>query len=563
MRLRIFRELLVFAMVAASPVSADTALELPVRPNVRFAVTRECETALPSDALLLAANLSGVERDQLVAVIPSARVAQFFELDGTGCFSMAAETKLPWRPTFAATRRAAGGQDAIYLYSSETDQLLRWDRSTGEFIAQSAPPALGEVVWMGVPDDRSAAPAAEIGALYQNGKFSYAVEVDGLKWRTLELGSYLKLHSPIWEAHRLLFVGATDRLASHIHSVDLSAAAPAVQSLKSVSFLDPSVLQLIPRSKLTPLLWSKIDSSFWEFSAGESGGALRPVGQLPDLLNWRPIVRGDFLARGNEQLLAIPAHSSSWWLFGDQVELAATPVAVSEITPLVVGAFEHNGRDELVVLAPNLQRLRAMAVAEPVVRSHAPLRCEGTRFLPGVQGRWSEACPPGHAVVGVDDSTYIGVRSYFTVDCCPMPSDDVLAEQLPDLYERCPEGSVVTSGPLFSEAHKLRCTKLSPRYKLGLPRPGVYWGEGLSVPRTRGGIERKAIPESLRTGIGRESRTSWDLDGCIGDPPGSLLTEVVGGDCPTTRFRELLYSGAPGDPPAGTPVPFYPPTAQR
>src|SRR5262249_28000724 len=95
-------------------------------------------------------------------------------------------------------------------------------------------------------------------------------------------------------------------------------------------------------------------------------------------------------------------------------------------------------------------------------------------------------------------------------------------------------------------------------YHLGPLTPGVYWGHGLSSHFQGNGMELFQIPLAIRYGISRQEYSRWSIDGCIGIPFGSLLVKKAAGHCRDAGYRQLLYNGLPGDPPAGTPVTMFP-----
>lgn len=170
-------------------------------------------------------------------------------------------------------------------------------------------------------------------------------------------------------------------------------------------------------------------------------------------------------------------------------------------------------------------------------------------------------CAPGMAYMGLDnpDSWRREPGQVVPVgSCCPLPAGALVDEHRYAMDE-CPDGWVVTGGRVADQSNRpgvlydelrfeLRCTKINSALFMLKPAtdgiqidvlPGIdvavrhaIRGESSSVM-----TDRMRLPPELRFGIGRVTRTSWDM-ACVGLPWGSILTGVSV-DCQTTRFREL------------------------
>lgn len=208
--------------------------------------------------------------------------------------------------------------------------------------------------------------------------------------------------------------------------------------------------------------------------------------------------------------------------------------------------------------------------------THEPKPCVGYNSAGGEWGwQWmyrgrESFCAPDQALMEVDDPA--GPRGpgeliNATGNCCSLPAGDILLDEHVIEQELCPEGYVATGKKVFGNVgekltYGLRCTKLNAeRYQLSEPSPGVYWGvgTGFSFWNESKRITRADVLPALRTALGRMSRTEWDVDGCVGEPPGSLLVGKKTKRCSGFLFSRLEYAGLAGDPAAGTPVKMFPP----
>ncbi len=231
------------------------------------------------------------------------------------------------------------------------------------------------------------------------------------------------------------------------------------------------------------------------------------------------------------------------------------------------GRFRSTARD----VAVWEQHVRLVVPGESGRRSDgaafgntAPL--EGPRiclgYRPGTTDRtrsWEQGpqiCEQSSAFFGLDD-TYSTIYPRF-VACCPLPAGDILLPQSIVVEEFCPADMVATGLeklPRQADRFGLRCTKINTeRYRLAPAKPGVYWGAGYSHRAFHLALARHEIPLGIRYAFGRYSASSWDDDGCIGSPPGSLFVGGFSGKCSETKYSELLERRPEGD----VPVKMFP-----
>ncbi len=202
--------------------------------------------------------------------------------------------------------------------------------------------------------------------------------------------------------------------------------------------------------------------------------------------------------------------------------------------------------------------------------AHGPKVCIGYNPLHRGSGsnlgKWNASginCPRGFAFYASSEGDRRGPAcSPLFAQCCPLPDEDILLDEHEWTDAACKDGWVITgadnNGSFECRSH-IRCTKIdSRRYTLGPSRDGVYWGAGLSSRNQGETVAVSEIPEAIRYGIIRSGRSHVWVDGCLGKPFGSLLTTRGSNKCYEAKFRQLRYTGAPGDPPPGTPVTMYP-----
>ena len=145
--------------------------------------------------------------------------------------------------------------------------------------------------------------------------------------------------------------------------------------------------------------------------------------------------------------------------------------------------------------------------------------------------------------------------------CCRLPREDILTSERKYTHWECPEDHVLTyAGPsLEKSVLAVTCTKINTeRYQLGEPTFGRYLGFGFTRLGEAKSVSKHEIPAAIRHGLERTHFQTWDIDGCVGYPWGSLLVAVNGRHCYQTRFRQLQYKGKDGDPPRGTAVTMFP-----
>lgn len=195
-----------------------------------------------------------------------------------------------------------------------------------------------------------------------------------------------------------------------------------------------------------------------------------------------------------------------------------------------------------------------------VCLGYSPLRIAGLMKW----GAVVERCPEDHAFYAMDDRNpgrSNGKTFRFGGWCCPLPAADILMKAETEAPEACPDQHVAIGAISRNNGtDALICAGINTtRYALRAPRPGVYFGSGLSMRWQGRQVSRSALPPAIRYGIGRVLSERWDVDGCVGDPPGALFVGVAGGgSCAKTRFSVLEYVGLPDGPPRGTPVEMYP-----
>lgn len=181
---------------------------------------------------------------------------------------------------------------------------------------------------------------------------------------------------------------------------------------------------------------------------------------------------------------------------------------------------------------------------------------------PTEKGTRVSMCKPGAAIYAVDDPPSDFGAFTLGGNCCTLPAADVIRPfPIVARYAKCPENTILVGSkrtwtdPLSRT--KVYCAQINEiRYQLGEPTPGVGWGMGGDW---RDAMYRNdELPAAIRWAVGRSSLTNWDVDGCIGQPIGSLVVEVPTTTCRSARFRQLQFAGLPGDPPKGVPVKMFP-----
>lgn len=234
-----------------------------------------------------------------------------------------------------------------------------------------------------------------------------------------------------------------------------------------------------------------------------------------------------------------------------------SPAGVATTDPLlrVIRAGRQRGGSFTIRVGKTSDVVPGASVPYPGHTVEGPFICLGYAPAGTIKkwGRASDECPPGYAMLEADDS-----RSMTWGLCCRLPDDGVLsgaAEYIDG--PMCPDGFIVTGVSLRASASPdgslarrelLRCSAVqSDRYRLGPPRPGVYWGAGLSSDGNQPGISPRELPAGIRHAVGRIDYDRWDIDGCLGQPPGAILVSRGSNRCEEVIFRELLRAGpSPG-----------------
>ena len=187
------------------------------------------------------------------------------------------------------------------------------------------------------------------------------------------------------------------------------------------------------------------------------------------------------------------------------------------------------------------------AAARVVMRREREGICTG--YIPdssggSVESRWvniAGSCPNGYAVLAVDDMSRgqtLG-SSLPAITCCPLPQKEILTDRQHLAQESCPDRTVFTGYEITGRERRLRCTEIDDRYELLPAQPGQYWGYGFSIRGAEKQLRKSDVSVALRYALGRTRRREWDIDGCVGSPPGSLLVGATGGGCEGLQFREL------------------------
>lgn len=224
---------------------------------------------------------------------------------------------------------------------------------------------------------------------------------------------------------------------------------------------------------------------------------------------------------------------------------------------------------DLVVLAQQEEVLKRQSTKPNRlgIDADGPYAC--LAFTPGYERRWGlvgdRSCPEDYAYMAADDGAGTrgnSERLWTNALCCRLPRGVLTRERMEVPFE-CPDGWVGSGGRNSSDDQDslkpLICTKINTdRFRLGPNVPGSYWGAGQSMRGQDRVRSLSEIPIAIREAIQRRTFHEFDLDGCVGDPPGSLLINKGRGVCRTFSFRQILYRGVPGDPPDGTPVQLLP-----
>jgi len=209
-------------------------------------------------------------------------------------------------------------------------------------------------------------------------------------------------------------------------------------------------------------------------------------------------------------------------------------------------------------------------IVEPLfveIAGSNPQLCLGFTKINGRAGSELHQCPANYAMFWVGDDggkERPGKTINITSSCCPLPSEDIIEDLHVFVYEECPEDYIATGSKEVPCNDKycpvlMRCSKINTdRYRLGKSRGSKYWGNGHAGWQDSERVEWEAIPESIKYSVGRKSDSgSYDVDGCVGFPWGSLLTKKTAKFCHGYGFKQLQFSGAEGDPSVGTPVRVY------
>lgn len=187
---------------------------------------------------------------------------------------------------------------------------------------------------------------------------------------------------------------------------------------------------------------------------------------------------------------------------------------------------------------------------------------------------FQDLCPANMAVIGSSIPKASGGRTTeqirIDINCCPLPADDILLDEHIEVFDKCPENFIATGaqrgcgwekppGPPFLCPKKIRCTKINlSRYQLGPAKIAAHWGFSATSWRNSQRVFKSEIPKAIRNALSRTSRYSWETQGCVGYPYGSLLVEKYAKRCQGLFFRQLQFRGINQDPKKGTAVVMFP-----
>ena len=303
-------------------------------------------------------------------------------------------------------------------------------------------------------------------------------------------------------------------------------------------------------------------------------------------------VFADFTGDGRSDLLSWRASYDGWWsaisIGALGLEFPVRGLPEVEQSSIVVSAdIDADGRDEILVTNASTNSLGAgfsrfdLETFQHSAGSHAAVSlakesADGSTgpyvcvaYNPGSVGKWGKPwgpCPKGYALLAMDDAAGPAYeQAQISVDgiCCRLPSPDILTDEVAYAAAECPDGFIATGAKAGAEPcrickKELHCTRINAnRYQLGSVTPGAYWGEGLSMRGLKMRAELALAPVGFRYALGRWTISRWDLDGCVGQPWGSLLINKAR-KCQSLRFRQLQYRGSGNDPLPGTPVKMFP-----
>ena len=140
-------------------------------------------------------------------------------------------------------------------------------------------------------------------------------------------------------------------------------------------------------------------------------------------------------------------------------------------------------------------------------------------------------------------------------NCCRLPEGALLNEHVYEL-SKCPSGYVVTGMKYTTlgyapHQYSMRCTRINEQqYTLGEAQPGITVGWQSEFFRNlfyslfekyEGRIARSGLPVGIRYAVGRRTSEYWEANACVGETPGSLLTEKLQKRCGGLRFKSLLH----------------------
>lgn len=147
-------------------------------------------------------------------------------------------------------------------------------------------------------------------------------------------------------------------------------------------------------------------------------------------------------------------------------------------------------------------------------------------------GAWQRTCPANYGIIATNDLTRGNLyrsKTGFRHACCPQPYPGLFTGVRTWREARCQDDELLVGvEPEFTSSIKKRqllCERIdSSRYRLSESTVGALWGAGGSNSLFGGGYLLETIPLSIRYGVSRQNFASFGEDGCVGVPPGSLLS---------------------------------------
>lgn len=180
---------------------------------------------------------------------------------------------------------------------------------------------------------------------------------------------------------------------------------------------------------------------------------------------------------------------------------------------------------------------------------------------------WIE-CPPHYAFFGTGNPPHRLTNGLVKMagNCCPLPKNDILTDNHVIVDAICPDGYVVTSLERRRKGKehvsRMRCTRINTeKYTLGTMHRGVHWGVGTAASfpwSERKFIRIDEIPRAIWYGLRRRAKTELTMNGCVGEPIGSLFVAKRASNCKGLFWRRLYYRFPEGGSEDRRPVKMFP-----